>query len=215
MCLFCCFSVHVRFKWGKSCRAFEAEVQLPYQRLNKCDYELTLTCSWPVLFSSIRVRLTCFCRVLFGCFLTADRFCQKWLRWICQVVEADQSFVFFVSLFEEKKSFTPEIKDEKDWKDSFFCWWCFFFFLGYLCLMTWMDYRPPARTFKNLNYSWTELLAINIVSIYILILAVCLIFHNKVYKNLRLPHYYWACLYHLVTKTLEMEQLSTKVISCA
>lgn len=41
------------------------------------------------------------------------------------------------------------------------------------------------KTSNNIerNYSWTELLAINIVSIYILILAVCLIFHNKVFKN--------------------------------
>lgn len=46
-----------------------------------------------------------------------------------------------------------------------------------------MNCRLPTTLFKNQNYSWTELLAINIVSIYILILAVCLIFHNKVYKN--------------------------------
>lgn len=49
--------------------------------------------------------------------------------------------------------------------------------------MTWMDLQTSIKDAQELNYSWTELLAINIVSIYILILAVCLIFHNKVYKN--------------------------------
>lgn len=127
VCLFCCFSVHVRFKWGKSCRAFKAEVRLPYQRLNKCDYELLLAFSWPVFFSSIRVRLTCFCRVFFGCFLTADRFCQTWLQWICQAAEADQSFVFFVSLFEKKKVLHQKLKTRKTEKTVFFVDGVFFF----------------------------------------------------------------------------------------
>lgn len=67
-------------------------------------------------------------------------------------------------------------------RTAVFCWWRFLF-LGYLCLVTWMDLQTSIKDAQELNYSWTELLAINIVSIYILILAVCLIFHNKVYKN--------------------------------
>lgn len=103
--------------------------------------------------------------------------------------EADQSFVIFVFLFHfySKKSFlfihhkvmirrTPE-------RAVFFSFFLFFFLVTYLCPVSWMNCRLPTTLFKNHNCSWTELLAINIVSIYILILAVCLIFHNKVYKN--------------------------------
>lgn len=61
-----------------------------------------------------------------------------------------------------------------------------FFFLSYkfgpLYLFHGLNELKTSNNIKH-NRSWTELLAINNVSIYILILAVGLIFHNKVYKN--------------------------------
>lgn len=121
--------------------------------------------------------------------------------------EADQSFVFFVFLFHfySKKSFfyTPQGNDQEDSREgSVFCFLFFFPLVTYLCPVSWMNCRLPTTLFKNHNCSWTELLAINIVSIYILILAVCLIFHNKVYKNYCLfmvffIHKPCTCLHHV------------------
>ena len=70
-----------------------------------------------------------------------------------QAVEADQSFVFFCLTFRVQ-SFTPEIKDGKDRKNSsFFVDGVLFFLLGYLCLMNSMDLQTSIMDDQELNYS--------------------------------------------------------------
>lgn len=134
-----------------------------------------------IFFSSIRVRLTCFCRLLFGCFFNSRLVLPNGAKMNLPSGGSRPKFCIFWFHFFEYNVLHKKLNMRKTESSSFLL---MVFSFSWLPLSHDLNgLQTSIKDVQERNHSWTELLAINIVSIYILILAVCLIFHNKVYKN--------------------------------
>lgn len=111
-----------------------------------------------IFFSSTRVRLTCFCRLLFGCFFNSRLLLPSGAIInlpSSHAVEADQSFVFFLFRFSSTKFYTRNERRETERTAFFF----FFlvdgvflsFLIGDLCLMNGL--QTSIKDVQERNYS--------------------------------------------------------------
>lgn len=165
------FIVYVRclIDGGKSCRAFGAEVQLQIKQLMKWEYWVNFSYSDYFIFFFNRICFRKFFLFLFFKPLIVS-VVHGWNKFTKQPVKGSRPkfciFSFLISLLELRNFlFMHKLKICSSSEMAVF------FFLN-LCPSGLINCRLPRTLLKNHSCSWTELLAINIVSIYILILAV-------------------------------------------